>query len=168
MLAVTAVAQVLVGHGPEPGWDASVTGWREVLRFGCEAVDAGQVRPGVSADGYTLWRPGPFSDGQVVALQALAGALAPWAHSEVVAGGKGAMASAESVIERVLVALADGLVRSPGVTAVWGASALTGPAGIPVEGPVERWLDAVEEIADALPPPGVVLSVLPPPRPAAR
>jgi superfamily II DNA or RNA helicase len=164
-LAVPAVAEVLVGHGPEPEWDASVAAWREVLWFGCAAVAAGQVWPGVSTDGCAVWRPGPFSDGQVGVLRALARALPPWAHSEVVAGGKGAMVSAESAVERVLVALADGLVRGPGVTAVWGVSALTGRAGGAVEGAVAQWLDAVEEIADAVPPPGVVLSVLPPPQP---
>ncbi|MFI0742793.1 SNF2-related protein [Streptomyces sp. NPDC021100] len=164
-LAVPAVAEALVGHGPEAGWDASAVGWREVLRFGCEAVAAGQVWPGVSADGVAVWRVGPFSDAQAGALRALARALPPWAHSEAAGVGKGAMASARATIERVLVALADGLVRGPGTTAVWGPSPLTSRAGGTVAGPVAQWLEAVEEIADAVPPPGVVLAVLPPPRP---
>ncbi|MFE0776894.1 SNF2-related protein [Streptomyces sp. NPDC058861] len=164
-VAVELVARAMVGREYEPGWDASVTAWGEVLRFGCEAVAAGQVRPGVLGDGSVVWRPGPWSDEQAEEVKRLAAALPPWAHSAAVDAGKGAMLSAGAAVGLVLVALADELVRGPGVAAVWGSSALTSPRGGPAEGVVAQWLDAVEEIADALPPPGVVLSVQPPPKP---
>ncbi|MFK0142615.1 SNF2-related protein [Streptomyces murinus] len=166
LVPVVLVAQAVAGGECEPGWDRSVGTWGEILRFGCEAVAAGQVWPGARGDGSVVWRPGPWSDAQSERLKRLVAGLPPWAHSAAVGGGgKGAMLSAGAAAELVLVALADELVRGPGVAAVWGPSALTGLRGGPVEEPVVRWLDAVEEIADALPPPGVVLSVQPPPKP---
>ncbi|MFD8609761.1 SNF2-related protein [Streptomyces sp. NPDC059631] len=165
LVPVALVAQAVVGREHEPGWDRSVGAWGEILRFGCEAVAAGQVRPGTRGDGSVVWRPGPWSDAQAGRLEQLAGALPPWAHSAAVGKGKGAMLSAGAAAELVLVALADELVRGPGTAAVWGPSVLTSLRGGPAEGEVARWLDAVEEIADAVPPPGVVLSVQPPPRP---
>ncbi|MFF5638206.1 DEAD/DEAH box helicase [Streptomyces sp. NPDC012825] len=165
LIAVELVARAVVGRECEPGWDASVAAWREVLRFGCEAVAAGQVWPGVRGDDSVVWRPGPWSDEQAEEVKRLAAALPPWAHSAAVDAGKGAMLSAGAAVSLVLVALADELVRGPGVAAVWGSSALTSPRGGPAEGAVAQWLDTVEEIADALPPPGVVLSVQPPPKP---
>ncbi|WP_129292075.1 DEAD/DEAH box helicase [Streptomyces lydicus] len=167
LVPVALVAQAVVGRECEPEWDRSVAAWREILRFGCEAVAAGQVWPGARGDGSVVWRPGPWSDGQAERLTRLVAALPPWAHSAAVGAGKGAMLSAGAAAGLVLVALADELVRSPGVAAVWGSSVLTSVRGGPVEGSVAQWLDAVEEIADALPPPGVVLSVQPPPKPRA-
>ncbi|WP_405196274.1 SNF2-related protein [Streptomyces anulatus] len=165
LVPVEWVARALVGREHEAGWDESVGAWGAILRFGCEAVAAGQVWPGARGDGSVVWRPGPWSDAQAEELKALAAVLPPWAHSETVGGGKGAMLPAGAAAGLVLVALADELVRSPGATAVWGAPMLTSPLAPPVEGPVAHWLDAAEEIADALPPPGVVLSVQPPPKP---
>ncbi|MFJ5733944.1 SNF2-related protein [Streptomyces microflavus] len=165
LVPVEWVARALVGREHGTGWDGSVGAWAAILRFGCEAVAAGQVWPGARGDGSVVWRPGPWSDAQAEELSSLVAALPPWAHSEAVGGGRGAMLSADAAARLALVALADELVRSPGATAVWGAPMLTSPLAPPVEDPVAHWLDTVEEIADALPPPGVVLSVQPPPKP---
>ncbi|MGW6202197.1 SNF2-related protein [Streptomyces sp. NPDC055089] len=165
LLPVALLAQAVVGRERAPQWDQSVSAWAEILRLGCEAVAAGQVWPGARGDGSVVWRPGPWSDGQAEKLQQLTAALPPWAHSAAVGSGKGAIVSAGAAAGLVLVALADELVRGPGAAAVWGPSAVTSSRGGPAEAVVGQWLDAVEEIADALPPPGVVLSVQPPPKP---
>ncbi|MEU8543004.1 DEAD/DEAH box helicase [Streptomyces sp. NPDC048717] len=167
VVAVADAARVLLAGGPEEGWDVSAVAWRRVLRFGCQVVAAGQVRPGVRADGRAVWRPGPLGDEQHALLARLAGMLPPWAHSAALSGRREGMLPARSVADLVLGELADALVRGPGVAAVWGANALTAQSVQPARGAVAQWLDALEEIADAVPPPGVVLQVMPPPRPQA-
>ncbi|MGW2657011.1 SNF2-related protein [Streptomyces sp. NPDC001478] len=166
-VAVGVAAQYLLAAAPDDGWDASAVAWRRVLRFGCQVVAAGQIAPGVRADGRAVWRPGPLGDEQNALLSRLTDAMPPWAHSAALPGRREEMWTARTAADLVLVELADTLVRGPGVAAVWGHNPLTAPTTQPAGGAVAAWLDAVEEIADAVPPPGVVLQVMPPPRPQA-
>ncbi|MFF2618771.1 SNF2-related protein [Kitasatospora sp. NPDC058046] len=162
---VADAARVLLAADPDPAWDASAVAWREILRYGCQVVAGGQVRPGIRADGTALWRPGPLGDEQHAWLEQLAADLPPWAHSAALGGRRGTMLSARAAADLVLGELTDALVCGPGVAAIWGHNALTARTRHPVRGAAAQWLDALEEIADPTPLPGVVVQVMPPPRP---
>ncbi|MFJ4679113.1 SNF2-related protein [Kitasatospora sp. NPDC088783] len=163
-VAVADAARHLLAAEPDEGWDISATAWRAVLRFGCQTVAQGQVRPGLRADGRALWRLGTLGDEQHARFEQLTTALPPWAHSQVLPGRREAMPTAPAAAALVLGELADALVRGPGAAAVWGASPLTARTAQPVSGAVARWLDEVEEIADTTPAPDLVLQVMPPSR----
>ncbi|MFJ7279351.1 SNF2-related protein [Kitasatospora sp. NPDC098663] len=164
---VVDAAQHLLAAAPDPGWDASAAAWREILRFGCQVVAAGQVRPGLGADGTAVWRPGPLGDEQHARLEQLAAGLPPWGHSAALGGGRERMLSARATADLVLGELTDALVRGPGVAPVWGHNALTARTSHPVRGAAARWLDDLEELADPTTLPGIVVQVMPPPRPDA-
>ncbi|MEU9337069.1 SNF2-related protein [Streptomyces sp. NPDC048290] len=156
------LAGVLAGLDGD-GLHASVEIWRAVIRLGVEAVAQQRVYPGADPLGRDAWRLGPLGPDQRAAADTLARGMPPYAHCVPAARGPYRLWAPDVVVGRVLDALADAVVRSPGAPYVLGAAPYTAP--LPrAQGPaLEMWTDRVAALADAGPSPGLVLTIKPPP-----
>ncbi|MEY9839365.1 DEAD/DEAH box helicase [Streptacidiphilus sp. EB103A] len=163
LVTLPVAAAALAG---EPGpWSQHAMVFRQVVLLALEAVAAGQVYPSADSSSRDSWRLGPLTDHQLGAVADIAAVLpADAVHPLPIHAHGDRGADAREVVVRVLDAVADTLVRSPGAAAVFGVRPFTAAQPRPLTDDALIWLDTVSEIADAVPPPGVVVMIEPPPR----
>ncbi|MDJ0342843.1 DEAD/DEAH box helicase [Streptomyces sp. H10-C2] len=128
--------------------------WHRALHIALQLIHAQLLYPALGDNDQATWRVGPLPAPARDALAALAAAAPP--------GAVPAGVPAELLLTACCDALAETLVRTP-AAAVLAAGPWTTPAAGPVTAAalaeVRPWLDRVEDLADAGPPPLLILRV---------
>ncbi|MEU9837299.1 SNF2-related protein [Streptosporangium sp. NPDC048047] len=149
----------LTGEGLHP----SAQIWRAVVRLGLEAIAQERVYPGTDSAGYDTWRLGPLTSRQRADAAGLTEAMPPYAHCVAAARTPYRLWAPRIVVRRVLDALADALVRSPGSAYALGSAPYTALHGRPQRPELLGWSDQIAALLDPHPPLGLVLAIKPPP-----
>ncbi|WP_405639088.1 SNF2-related protein [Streptomyces uncialis] len=147
------------GHGPH----ASVEAWRAVLRLGLQAIADERVYPGTDATGRDTWRLGPLAPGQRATAAGLTEWMPPYAFCVPAARNPYRLWAPRIVVRRVLDALADAVVRGPGTGYALGLAPYTAPFPRPQSPDLVAWTDRIDTYLDPAPPPGLVVTIKPPP-----
>ncbi|MEU9979537.1 hypothetical protein [Streptomyces sp. NPDC051014] len=126
-----AVGTLIATDESAAGMHPSAAAWARVLRFGLELVADGLVHPAVGDDGTGVWRPGPLAGAHRTMLDGLVEHLPPHAHCELLPANDPTalrITSPDEAVDTVLTTLADTLVATPGVPALFGTHPFTTPA----------------------------------------
>ncbi|MFJ4770790.1 SNF2-related protein [Streptomyces uncialis] len=142
---------------------ASVEAWRAVLRLGVEAIADERVYPGTDATGRDTWRLGPLAPGQRATAAGLTEVMPPYAFCVPAARNPYRLWAPRIVVRRILDALADAVVRGPGTAYALGPTPYTAPSPRPQSPDLVAWTDRIDTCLDPVPPPGLVVTIKPPP-----
>ncbi|MEY9839391.1 SNF2-related protein [Streptacidiphilus sp. EB103A] len=142
---------------------ASAHTWRTIVRLGLEAITEERVYPATDPVGADAWRLGPLSPGQRREVAQAADAMPAYAHCRAAARGPYRLWAPRIVVRQLLDALADAVVRGPGTAHVLGLRPYTVPVARPQSAAMVAWTDRLEGQVDREQPPGLVVTVKPPP-----
>ncbi|MEU6350122.1 DEAD/DEAH box helicase [Streptomyces sp. NPDC047072] len=146
---------------PSEDEHASVTGWRHALRLALTCVAQQRVHPTLTPTGQDCWRIGPVTSPLRAAVGAAAAQLPPEGHCLLAASTPVRVMAPETAVWSLLDAAADTMLRTPGTATVFGPGPYSGPPAqndLP-QPELWKWADAIEDLADPQPVPGLVLRI---------
>jgi hypothetical protein len=138
----------LVGLPVDAEVQPSLAGWAVAAKLAVDLVARGRLRPARTPAGGAGWQVGPLDTGDGRRLAELAEALPPAAHALPLTDRTPVRVSDPAIAARqFLDAVADRMVRTAAAPAE-GGRAFSTPAGGPLGGAVEAWLEAAEGRGD--------------------
>ena len=123
------------------GGSASAIAWSQVISAALVLIARGRLYPTASPDGFDAWGVGPLTPSERTLLDAYAAALPAAGHATVLPGvSPVTIASPRFLIDAMVDALADSLVRTPAAPLVTGHELFASTTAQPVDA-VRGWLE---------------------------
>ncbi|MGW8688658.1 SNF2-related protein [Streptomyces sp. NPDC055817] len=156
-LLANAMARTFDGNRMAP----SAQLWHQVIQVGLAVVADGRVYPTLDSTGADVWRLGPLNERERECARQLRQAMAPPAHCGAASDTRPYRLWAPRVAIRAgLDAVAEAMLRGPGVSAVLGHAPFTAP--VPQQqssADLHRWADRAEDDRTEAPAVDLKLSV---------